>query len=224
VPDAQANLAPIPDGLTDEQVLMCPDIMSTGFKGAENANIKIGDTVVVFAQGPIGLCATAGARLLGATTIIAVDGNDHRLGIAKKMGADVTLNFRNVDVIEEVMKLTGGKGADSSIEALGTQATFAQAMKVLKPGGTLSSLGVYSEDLTIPLAQFAAGLGDHTIRTALCPGGKERMRRLMNVVASSRLDLGVLVTHHYKLDDIVAAYDLFSNQRDGVLKVAIKPF
>ena len=224
VPDAQANLAPIPDGLTDEQVLMCPDIMSTGFKGAENANIRIGDTVVVLAQGPIGLCATAGARLLGATTIIAVDGNDHRLGIAKKMGADVTLNFRNVDVVDEVMKLTGGKGADSSIEALGTQATFAQAMKVLKPGGTLSSLGVYSEDLTIPLAQFAAGLGDHTIRTALCPGGKERMRRLMNVVASGRLDLGVLVTHHYKLDDIVAAYDLFSHQRDGVLKVAIKPF
>ena len=224
VPDAQANLAPIPDGLTDEQRLMCPDIMSTGFKGAENANIRIGDTVVVFAQGPIGLCATAGARLLGATTIIAVDGNDHRLGIAKKMGADVTLNFRNVDVVDEVMKLTGGKGADSSIEALGTQATFAQAMKVLKPGGTLSSLGVYSEDLTIPLAQFAAGLGDHTIRTALCPGGKERMRRLMNVVASGRVDLGVLVTHHYKLDDIVAAYDLFAHQRDGVLKVAIKPF
>jgi hypothetical protein len=86
VPDAQANLAPIPDGLTDEQVLMCPDIMSTGFKGAENANIRIGDTVVVFAQGPIGLCATAGARLLGATTIIAVDGNDHRLGIAQEDG------------------------------------------------------------------------------------------------------------------------------------------
>ena len=224
VPDAQANLAPIPDGLTDEQVLMCPDIMSTGFKGAENANIRIGDTVVVLAQGPIGLCATAGARLLGATTIIAVDGNDARLAVAKKMGADVTLNFRNVDVVAEVMKLTGGKGADSSIEALGTQATFAQAMKVLRPGGTLSSLGVYSEDLTIPLAQFAAGLGDHTIRTALCPGGKERMRRLMNVVASGRVDLGVLVTHHYKLDDIVAAYDLFAHQRDGVLKVAIKPF
>ena len=223
VPDAQANLAPIPDGLTDQQVLMCPDIMSTGFKGAENANIKIGDTVVVFAQGPIGLCATAGARLLGATTIIAVDGNDHRLAIAKKMGADVTLNFRNLDVIAEVMKITGGKGADSSIEALGTQATFAQAMKVLRPGGTLSSLGVYSEDLSIPLAQFAAGLGDHTIRTALCPGGKERMRRLMNVIAANRLDLGVLVTHQRKLDDIVEAYDLFSHQRDGVLKIAIKP-
>ena len=223
VPDAQANLAPIPDGLTDEQVLMCPDIMSTGFKGAENANIKIGDTVVVFAQGPIGLCATAGARLLGATTIIAVDGNDQRLAIAKKMGADVTLNFRNVDVVSEVHKLTGGKGADSAIEALGTQMTFGQAMKVLKPGGTLSSLGVYSEDLAIPLSAFAAGLGDHTIRTALCPGGKERMRRLMNVIQGNRLDLGVLVTHQRKLEDIVEAYDLFAHQRDGVLKIAIKP-
>ena len=223
VPDAQANLAPIPDGLTDEQVLMCPDIMSTGFVGAENANIKIGDTVVVFAQGPIGLCATAGARLMGATTIIAVDGNDHRLDIAKKMGADVTLNFRNVDVISEVMKLTGGRGADSSIEALGTQATFEQAMKVIKPGGTLSSLGVYSDDVKIPLSAFAAGLGDHTIRTALCPGGKERMRRLMSVIQANRLDLGALVTHERKLDDIVEAYDLFANQRDGVLKIAIKP-
>ena len=223
VPDAQANLAPIPDGLTDEQVLMCPDIMSTGFKGAENARIRIGDTVVVFAQGPIGLCATAGARLLGASTIIAVDGNDHRLDIAKKMGADLTLNFKNCDVVDEIMKITGGRGVDASIEALGTQSTFESALRVLKPGGTLSSLGVYSSDLTIPLGAFAAGLGDHRIVTALCPGGKERMRRLMNVVASGRIDLGVMVTHQFKLEDIVAAYELFSNQRDGVLKVAIKP-
>jgi threonine dehydrogenase-like Zn-dependent dehydrogenase len=223
VPDAQANLAPIPDGLTDEQVLMCPDIMSTGFKGAENANIRIGDTVAVFAQGPIGLCATAGARLLGASTIIAVDGNDHRLDMARKMGADVTLNFKHCDVVDEILKLTGGRGVDSSIEALGTQGTFESALRILKPGGTLSSLGVYSSDLTIPLGAFAAGLGDHKINTALCPGGKERMRRLMNVVASGRVELGALVTHHYKLDDIVAAYDLFANQRDGVLKVAIKP-
>lgn len=223
VPDAQANLAPIPVGLTDEQVLMCPDIMSTGFKGAENARIRIGDTVVVFAQGPIGLCATAGARLLGASTIIAVDGNDHRLGISKKMGADLTLNFNQCDVVDEIMKITGGRGVDASIEALGSQSTFESALRVLKPGGTLSSLGVYSSDLTIPLSAFAAGLGDHRIVTALCPGGKERMRRLMNVVASGRVDLGVMVTQQYKLENIAAAYDLFAHQRDGVLKIAIKP-
>lgn len=223
VPDAQANLAPIPDGLTDEQVLMCPDIMSTGFRGAENANIKIGDVVAVFAQGPIGLCATAGARLMGASTIIAIDGNDHRLGIAKAMGADVTLNFKQCDVVDEIMKMTHGRGVDAAIEALGLQSTFESSLRVLKPGGTLSSLGVYSTDLTIPLSAFAAGLGDHKIVTGLCPGGKERMRRLMNILESGRLDLGPLVTHHYRLEDITAAYDLFSNQRDGVLKVAIKP-
>lgn len=223
VPDAQANLAPIPDGLTDEQVLMCPDIMSTGFKGAENANIQIGDIVAVFAQGPIGLCATAGAKLKGASTIIAIDGNDERLAISKKMGADITLNFTKVDVVSEIMKLTGNRGVDASIEALGLQITFQQALSILKPGGTLSSLGVYSEDLKIPLAAFAAGLGDHKINTALCPGGKERMRRLLNVVQSGRVDLAPLVTHEYKLDDIVDAYDLFANQRDGVLKIAVKP-
>lgn len=224
VPDAQANLAPVPDGLTDEQVLMCPDIMSTGFAGAEAANIKIGDVVVVFAQGPIGLCATAGAKLRGASTIIAVDGVDQRLQIAQKMGADFTLNFNQVDVVEEILRLTGGRGVDVAIEALGLQSTFENALRVLKPGGTLSSLGVYSTDLVIPLSAFHAGLGDNKIITSLCPGGKERMRRLLSVVASGRVDLGALVTHEYPLDDIVAAYELFSHQRDGVLKVAIKPF
>jgi alcohol dehydrogenase len=224
VPDAQANLAPVPDGLTDEQVLMCPDIMSTGFAGAEAANIKIGDVVVIFAQGPIGLCATAGAKLRGASTIIAVDGVDQRLQIAQQMGADITLNFKQVDVVEEILRLTGGRGVDVAIEALGLQSTFESALRVLKPGGTLSSLGVYSTDLVIPLNAFHAGLGDNKIITSLCPGGKERMRRLLSVVASGRVDLGALVTHEYKLDDIVAAYELFAHQRDGVLKVAIKPF
>jgi len=96
-------------------------------------------------------------------------------------------------------------------------------LRVLRPGGTLSSLGVYSADLTIPLQPFAASLGDHKIVTTLCPGGKERMRRLINVVAAGRVDLGPFVTHRFKLDDIEAAYDLFAHQRDGVLKVAITP-
>ncbi len=221
VPDAMANLAAVPDGLTDEQVLMCPDIMSTGFAGAEAANIRIGDTVAVFAQGPIGLCATAGARLKGATTIIAVDSVPERLAMAKRLGADAVVDFKKVDAVEAIMELTNGRGVDAAIEALGLQQTFESCLKVLKPGGTLSSLGVYSSDLTIPLAAFHAGLGDNKIVSSLCPGGKERMRRLMNVIAAERLDLGPLVTHHYGLDRIEEAYELFANQRDGVLKVAI---
>ena len=223
VPDAMVNLAPIPDGLTDEQVLMCPDIMSTGFSGAESGTVRIGDTVAVFAQGPIGLCATAGARLMGATTIIGVDSVPERMEIARKMGADHVVDFTKGDVVAEIMRLTDGRGVDVSIEALGRQETFEAALRVLRPGGTLSSLGVYSNDLTIPLDAFSAGIGDNKIVTTLCPGGKERMRRLMDVIASQRLDTTPLVTHRYKLDEIEEAYDLFSHQRDGVLKVAIQP-
>lgn len=223
VPDAMANLAPVPDSLTDEQVLMCPDIMSTGFSGAESGKIRIGDTVAVFAQGPIGLCATAGARLMGATTIIAVDSVPARMEMARRMGADHVVDFRKGDPVEAIMALTDGRGVDVAIEALGRQETFAGALKVLRPGGILSSLGVYSTDIAIPLGPFLAGLGDHTIVTTLCPGGKERMRRLMETISAGRVDTRPLVTHRFKLDQIEEAYDLFSNQRDGVLKVAITP-
>jgi threonine dehydrogenase-like Zn-dependent dehydrogenase len=121
------------------------------------------------------------------------------------------------------MKITDGRGVDVAIEALGLPTTFEAALRVLRPGGTLSSLGVYSSDLRIPLGAFAAGLGDHKIITTLCPGGKERMRRLMDVVASGRIDTRPLVTHRFTLDQIETAYDLFSQQRDGVLKVAVTP-
>jgi alcohol dehydrogenase len=223
VPDAMVNLAPVPDGLTDEQVLMCPDIMSTGFSGAESGHVRIGDTVAVFAQGPIGLCATAGARLSGATTIIGVESVPARMQVARALGADHVVDFRAVNPVDEIMRLTDGRGVDVAIEALGTQATFEAALRVVRPGGTLSSLGVYSSDLTIPVGPFGAGLTDLTIVTTLCPGGKERMRRLMAVIEAGRIDLKPLVTHRFKLDQIEEAYDLFSNQRDGVLKVAITP-
>jgi threonine dehydrogenase-like Zn-dependent dehydrogenase len=223
VPDAMANLAVIPDGLTDEQVLMCPDILSTGFGGAESGRIRIGDSVAIFAQGPIGLCATAGARLMGAATIIGVESLPARAAIARDMGADHVIDFSRQDPVAEIMRITGGRGVDVAIEALGRQETFEAALRVLRPGGTLSSLGVYSSDLRIPLDAFAAGLGDHRIVTTLCPGGKERMRRLMDVVAAGRVDTASLVTHRFSLDDIETAYDLFAHQRDGVLKVAIRP-
>lgn len=223
VPNAMANLTPVPDELSDEQVLMCPDIMSTGFGGAESGKIRIGDTVVVFAQGPIGLCATAGAKLQGASLIIGVDHVPERLKMSKVMGADITINYQKTNPVEEIMKLTQGRGVDVAIEALGTQDTFENCLRVLRPGGRLSSLGVYSGKLTMPLDAIAAGLGDHKIVTTLCPGGKERMRRLINIVKSGRVDLKPMVTHRFKLDDIEKAYDLFANQRDGVLKVAITP-
>lgn len=223
VPNAMANLALVPDHLSDEEVLMCPDIMSTGFSGAESGKVKIGDVVAIFAQGPIGLCATAGARLSGASLIITVDSLESRLKMSKMVGADVTINFKNQDPVHSILELTQGRGVDVAIEALGTEATFQSCMRVLKPGGTLSSLGVYSKDIQIPLVAFDAGLGDQKLISTLCPGGKERMRRLIDVISKKRVDLKSMVTHEFKLDRILEAYDLFANQRDGVLKVAIKP-
>ena len=188
----------------------------------ESANIRIGDTVAVFAQGPIGLCATAGAKLIGASFIIGVEGDPVRMEMSKRMGAHVVLDPKQCDVVAEIKKLTGG-GADVAIEALGLQVTFENALRCLRPGGTLSSLGVYSGKLQVPYDAFAAGLGDYKIVTTLCPGGKERMRRLMSMVQSKRFDPLPLITHSFNLDQIVEAYDVFGSRRDGCLKVAIKP-
>jgi threonine dehydrogenase-like Zn-dependent dehydrogenase len=223
VPDARANLAPIPDGLSDEDVVLCCDIFSTGLSGAESGNIKVGDAVAVFAQGPIGLCATLGAKLRGAALIVGVDGNEERLRIARTMGANVTLNTRDGDPIAAIKRLTEGRGVDVAIEALGRQETFENALRAIRPGGTLSSLGVYSGKVVAPYEAFYAGLGDQKIVTTLCPGGKERMRRLMTSIENHRVDLRPLVTHKFALDDIAEAFDVFSHQRDGVLKVALYP-
>jgi 2-desacetyl-2-hydroxyethyl bacteriochlorophyllide A dehydrogenase len=222
VPDANANMAKIPDELTDEQVVLLADIASTGFSGAESGKVKIGDSVVVFAQGPIGLCASIGAKLMGASLVIGVDGDDGRIEFAKKMGVDIVLDYRNQDVVREIKRLTGG-GADVAIEALGTQSTFQSCLRSLRPGGTLSSLGVYSGELGIAYEDFGAGLAEYKIVTSLCPGGKERMRRLMEVIRSKRVDLTPLITHTFSLDDIGEAYAVFGDRREGVMKVAIRP-
>jgi len=224
VPDARANLALIPDSLRDEDVMLCPDIFSTGLSGAESGKIKVGDAVAVFAQGPIGLCATLGAKLKGAALIIGIDSNSKRLEMARRFGANVTLNPAEEDVIETIKRLTGGRGVDVAIEALGRQETFESCLRATRPGGTVSSLGVYSGKLVAPYETIYAGLGDQTIVTTLCPGGKERMRRLMTMVEHGRVDLRPLVTHEFALDEIQEAFDLFSHQRDGVLKVALHPY
>src|SRR6202790_2049844 len=223
VPNAQANLAKIPDDLKDEQVVLLADIASTGISAAESADLRIGDTAAEFAQGPIGLCATPGAKLKGASLIIAVESDPVRTKMSKRMGADIVLNQNEVDVVAEIKGLTGGRGVDVSIEALAPQGTFESALRVLRAGGTLSSLGVYSGKLSIPLEPFASGLGNQKIITTLCPGGKERMRRLIEMVRHGRLDLVPLITHTFSLDRIVEAYKLFGNRLDGVIKVAIRP-
>lgn len=221
IPYAQANLTIVPDDLKDEEVLLLTDIASTGFSAAESGNIQLGDTVAVFAQGPIGLCATLGAKLRGAAHVFAVDSEPHRLQTARLFGATHTL-LSSAQPVETILAQTNGRGVDVAIEALGTQETFENALGVLRPGGTLSSVGVYSGHLLIPLEAFGGGLADKTIVTTLCPGGKERMARLMRLVQAHRINLVPLLTHTFTLDRIAEAYDLFSRRKDDVLKVAIQ--
>ena len=223
VPHARANLALVPDELTDEQVLMLPDIASTGISGAESGGVRTGDAVAVFAQGPIGLCATLGARLRGASLIVGIDPVEGRREISKMFGASCTLDPTREDVVARLKQMTGGRGVDVAIEALGRQETFEAALRSVRPGGVLSSLGVYSGKLVAPHEAIYAGLGDQRIVTTLCPGGKERMRRLIALVAARRMDLSPLVTHRFALEDIHDAYQLFSRQQGEVLKVGLFP-
>ena len=137
--------------------------------------------------------------------------------------APTSRRYQGGDPVAEIKALTDGRGADVAIEALGRQETFENALRSIRPGGTLSSLGVYSGKLVAPYEAVYAGLGDQKIVTTLCPGGKERMRRLMAMVEHRRVDLAPLVTHQFALDDIAEAYELFSQQRDGVMKVALYP-
>ena len=223
VPYAQANLAKIPADLTDEQCILLADIASTGISAAESAQVGIGQTVAVFAQGPIGLCATAGARLKGASLIIGVDAIEKRLHLSREMGADAVVDFSQQDPVAAIKRLTEGRGVDVAIEALGKQETFEWCLEATRPGGIVSSLGVYGGKLEIPVEPFVYGIGDKKILTTLCPGGKERMRTLMELVRHGRLDLSKLITHRFRLDEIEEAYDLFGHQRDGVVKVVITP-
>lgn len=220
VPNAQANLAVIPDDVSDEDALLLADIASTGFAAAESGRIRFGDSVAIFAQGPIGMCALVGARLLGAGQIFVVDTDRGRLNMSLELGASVAFRA-DEEPVRLIRELTAGRGVDVAIEALGQQSTFEGALKVLAPGGRLSSVGVYSGHLSIDLEDIHAGLADQTIVTTLCPGGKERMRRLLNLVEAKRVNLRRLLTHTFAFTDIAQAYEVFGSRSDGVVKVAI---
>ncbi len=223
VNDAEANLAPIPDSVPDEAAVYTCDMMSTGFIGAEHANIPIGGTVAIFAQGPVGLMATVGARLLGAGLVIAVETVPLRKELARHFGADVVIDFRQEDPVQAILKLTDGLGVDSSIEALGSQAAFEACIKVTRPGGTISNVGYHGHGdyLQIPRLEWGVGMSDKTIRTALCPGGRERMRRLLRLLETGRVDPTRLTTHRFTFDQIETAFHMMETKEDGIVKPLI---
>jgi isopropanol dehydrogenase (NADP+) len=223
VNEADANMAKIPDGIPDEMAVYCADMLSTGFMGAENGDIPIGGTAAVLAQGPVGLMCTAGAKLRGAGMIIGVESVPKRQDLARFYGADEIVDFTKEDVVERIMDLTDGQGVDAAIEALGADVTFQAAVKVTKPGGTVSNTGYFGEGefVHIPRLEWGVGMADKTIATGLCPGGRLRMERLLRVLESGRLDPTRMTTHRFAFDDMEQAFEISDKKLEDVIKPLI---
>ncbi|MFH1700641.1 MAG: NAD(P)-dependent alcohol dehydrogenase [Candidatus Zixiibacteriota bacterium] len=223
VNEAEANLAIIPEDVSDEAAVYTTDMISTGFMGAEHANIPLGGTVAIFAEGPVGMMATAGAKLLGAGLIIGVETVPNRKKLAKHFGADIIVDFKKVDPVEEIKKITDGQGVDSAIECLGAQSTFEACVKVTRPGGTISITGYFGEGeyVNIPRLDWGVGMSDKTIRTGLCPGGRERMKRLIRLIQTRRVDPTPMTTHRFKFREVDKAFQLMATKDDGIVKPLI---
>nr|WP_241729587.1 MULTISPECIES: NAD(P)-dependent alcohol dehydrogenase [Halolamina] len=223
VNDADANLAHIPESVSDEEAVYVTDMMSTGFMGAENADIPIGGTVAIFAQGPVGLMATKGAVLQGAGRIIAVETVPNRQELAREYGADEIVDFEDGDPVEQIMGLTDDEGVDAAIEALGRSETFEQCVKVTKPGGTISNCGYHGEGeyVNIPREEWGVGMAEKDIKTGLCPGGRLRLQRLLRLLEADRVDPTKMTTHEFPLEEIDEAFHLMETKEDDIIKPLI---
>lgn len=223
VNEADANMALIPESVPDEMAVYCADMLSTGFMGAENGNIPIGGTVAVFACGPVGLMAIAGAKLRGAGLIIGVEAVPRRQELARIYGADVIVDFSQDDVVQRILSLTDGQGVDTAIEALGADSTFQNAIKVTKAGGTISNVGYHGHGdfVHLPRLEWGVGMAEKTIATGLCPGGRLRMERLLRVLEMKRVDPTLMTTHTFPFDQMERAFEVMDKKLDGVLKPLI---
>ena len=219
VPFADTSTYQVPAGVADEQILMLADILPTGYEvGVLNGAVQPGDVVAVVGAGPIGLAAIMGARLFSPSHIVAIDLADSRLDAAKQFGADVVVNNTREDAAAIIAELTGGLGADVSIEAVGVPATFEQAVQLARPGGHIANIGVHGEPVTLHLEEL--WIRDVTITTGLVD--TYTTPTLLRLLINKQLDAGRFVTHHFTLDQFEEAYDVFARAGEtGALKVVL---
>lgn len=222
VPYADISAAPIPDELSDEQVLFATDIMSTGLGAVERGRVGFGDTVAIFGQGPVGLCATAAARARGAGLIIAVEGVPERAAMARRLGASRVV-APGEDTVQTLLQLTDGGGVDVAIEAVGVQVTLDMATRVVRRGGTVSSVGIYGGLAGITLPSGVPSFYHRNVVFTLCPVGHDRLKRLMRLVQHGAFDLMPLITHRMTLAEAPSAYELFRARESGTLKIGLTP-
>jgi alcohol dehydrogenase len=219
VPFADTSTYAIPDGVTDEQILMLSDILPTGYEvGVLNGKVQPGDVVAIVGAGPIGLSAMMGARLYSPAHVIAIDLADTRLEAAKQFGADITINNSREDAVAIVQELTGGLGADVAIEAVGVPATFELTTRLARPGGHIANIGVHGQPATLHLEEL--WIRNVTITTGLVD--TYSTPTLLKLAQGHQVDADKFVTHHFTLDQFDEAYDVFGRAADtGALKVVL---
>ncbi|APH14868.1 NADP-dependent alcohol dehydrogenase [Clostridium sporogenes] len=224
VNDADMNLAILPDNISLESAVMITDMMTTGFHGAELADIQLGSSVVVIGIGAVGLMAIAGAKLRGAGRIIGVGSRPICVEAAKFYGASDIVNYKNGDIVKQVLELTNGKGVNRVIMAGGGADTLAQAVAMVKPGGVISNVNYHGtgEILPIPRVEWGCGMAHKSIRGGLCPGGRLRMEMLADLVKYKRVDLSKLVTHVFEgYDNIEKALLLMKDKPKDLIKPVV---
>jgi len=221
VPFADTSTYPVPDGVSDEEILMLADILPTGYEvGVLNGQVRPGDVVAVVGAGPIGLAAIMGARLFSPSHIVAIDLADSRLEAAKQFGADVVVNNGHEDPLAVVRALTDGLGADVAIEAVGMPQTFELATQLARPGGHIANIGVHGEPVTLHLEEL--WIRDVTITTGLVDTSSTPT--LLRLTQGHQVEAGHFVTHRFHLDQFEEAYDVFTRAGDtGALKVVLTP-
>ncbi|MDV2481843.1 NAD(P)-dependent alcohol dehydrogenase [Methanoculleus sp. Wushi-C6] len=225
---ADYNLAHLPKGMSLEAGVMLPDMLSTGFAGAENANIKFGSTVAVLGIGPVGLSAIAGAKLRGAGRIFAVGTRPASVKVAKEYGATHIVNYKEGDTVEQIRNATNGEGVDAVIVAGGGYEVMMDAINVAKPGSVVSNINYFGSGMgdqdVIPLPRIGWGFGmaDKNIMTGLCPGGRVRMERLAEVVMCGRMDPALMATHVFKgFDKLEEALLLMKEKPKDLIKPVV---
>ena len=221
--DADMNLAKIPEGVSFEQAVMIPDMMGTGFQGAEELDIELGDSVAVFGIGPVGLMALRGAVLKGAGKVFAIGSRQVCFDVAKEYGATYCIDYHDENYIEKILELNGGP-VGGVIMAGGKSSEINKGLRVLRRGGTLVSLAAYLDEqqLHLDMAPWNYGTGGKTIKAISCAGGRWFLTRMLNLIELGRVKPEKMITHRfYGLDSIPEAMELYTNLDRSLIKAVI---
>jgi alcohol dehydrogenase len=220
IPFADSTLEKVPENIEDDKIIFLGDIFSTGYFCAECATIEPGDVVAVFGDGPIGLFATASAKLFGPSLIITIGRHDFRLDVAKKMGCDIGINSHKENPVEKILDLTNGRGVDAALECIGSEEALLDAFKIVRPAGTISFAGLFVQPVPIPMLDFY--LKDLTLRGGVCPA-KNYITKLLPLVEKGKVDPTAVITHDLPLSDTPKGYRFMDSKEENAIKVVLTP-